>query len=69
MKKKENDKEEAFYVVQTHELPRLILRTQRQVNDFTIDTTHLEASGHTIEDAADGLGLLIQKTKELRGNE
>lgn len=61
--------QEEKIILQSAELPKLSLRLQKQVSDFTTDTLHLEASGHTVEEAIYGLGFLLEEVKKLRGSE
>lgn len=50
-------------IVMQSELPRLALRLQRQVADFTTHEMHLEASGHSVEEAVEAMGFLLEEAR------
>lgn len=60
-------KEEERIIIQSAELPRLTLKLQKQVGDFIVDTLDLQASGHTIDEASDGMAYLLEEAQRLKG--
>lgn len=62
-------KEEEKIILHSPELPRLSLRLQRQIADYTVDTFHLEASGHTMDQAIYGMGYLLGESRRLQARQ